>query len=59
VVVVVVEAQEVFYVSPDLRKSDLRKPELRKSGSVCIDIYIAVDSFTFQQGLCFNFILFV
>jgi hypothetical protein len=31
VVVVVVVAQEVLYVSPDLRMS-----ELRKSGSVCI-----------------------
>jgi hypothetical protein len=31
VVVVVVVAQEFFYVSPDLRMS-----ELRKSGSVCI-----------------------
>jgi hypothetical protein len=34
VVVVVVVAQEVFYVSPDLRMS-----ELRKSGSVCTFIY--------------------
>jgi hypothetical protein len=32
VVGVVVVAQEVFYVSPDLRMS-----ELRKSGSICID----------------------
>jgi hypothetical protein len=31
VVVVVVVAQEVCYVSPDLRMS-----ELRKSGSICI-----------------------
>jgi hypothetical protein len=30
VVVVVIVAQEVFYISPDLRMS-----ELRKSGSVC------------------------
>jgi hypothetical protein len=31
VVIVVVVAQEVFYVSPDLRMSELRKP-----GSVCV-----------------------
>jgi hypothetical protein len=35
VVVVVVVAQEVFYLSPDLRMS-----ELRKSGSVCIPILV-------------------
>jgi hypothetical protein len=38
VIVVVVVAQEVFYVSPDLRMS-----ELCKSGSVCIyekDIHV-------------------
>jgi hypothetical protein len=37
VVVVVVVAQEVLYVSPDLRTS-----ELRKSGSVCIFMYFVI-----------------
>jgi hypothetical protein len=43
VVVVVVVAQEVFYVSPDLRMS-----ELRKSGSVCIHNYDDLRSHTQQ-----------
>jgi hypothetical protein len=47
VVVVVVVAQEVFYISPDLRMS-----KLRKSGSVCTLILMGIFNDIYVQKKC-------